>query len=185
MSDQIIFSEPQRVMNREYCTASDGTEWVRRIRRDGTTTEWEQYVPDTPYVAEASPRLCLWLVRQKQPGGPYHWLLAIAGDEGGPGQLYQVKGDALYMYYVHATNVDVFRSDSYYDSYNLAQLDEDGRAWVDYVAISQPPPSAENVASIAENCQGWTVRVLAELEARAIVPYGTVLMVRGMMESLG
>ncbi|KAI1131115.1 hypothetical protein F5Y10DRAFT_262499 [Nemania abortiva] len=181
---QVTFGQPQRVRNREYCTASDGTEWVRKVRSDGTTTEWKQCEPDTPSVAQVAPRLCLWLVRQSQAAGPYHWLLAIADEEGGPGQLYQVEGDAAYMRYNHSADVNVFMSDSYFDSYSLAYLDDNGRAKVARAATSQPPPRAKNAASITENCQGWIARVLGDLEAQNVVPSGTVDMVRGMMEPL-
>ncbi|KAI0867869.1 hypothetical protein GGS24DRAFT_507351 [Hypoxylon argillaceum] len=137
---QVTFGEPERVRSREYCTASDGSKWVRRIRSDGTRTEWKQYTIEEMAPAQAAPRICLWLVRQIQSAGPYHWSLAIAGEHGGEGQLYQVKGDAVSMHYLHSANVNVFTSNSYYDSYSLAYLDDNGPAKVDYVANSQPPP---------------------------------------------
>ncbi|KAI1179250.1 hypothetical protein F4777DRAFT_504207 [Nemania sp. FL0916] len=182
-SQQVTFGQPLRVRNREYCNASDGTQWFRKVRNNGTTTEWEPHIPEELPPAEAGPQLCLWLVRLQQPG-PYHWLLAIASEQGGRGNIYQVKGDTVHMHYQHAEDVDVFLSNSYHDSYNMAYLSGDDAAWVAQVANSQPPPRAENAASIIENCQGWTIRVLQELEAHKVVSDVSVNTARGMMEPL-
>ncbi|KAI0425486.1 hypothetical protein F5Y09DRAFT_346637 [Xylaria sp. FL1042] len=146
--------------------------WCRRLR-DGAWEEWKQYTPEQPVEPQQSASTCLWLVRQKQPAAPYHWLLVAASEEGGIGDIYQVKGDAVYMHYTHAKKIDVFTSDSYHDSYNLVTLNGNGKRWVEYCANSQPPPSAQNAATIHENCQGWIMRVLELLEAQGVIRAGT------------
>ncbi|KAI0197968.1 hypothetical protein F4808DRAFT_473092 [Astrocystis sublimbata] len=189
MFGKITYSEPRRIWNREYCTSSDGKNWRRRIK-DGTVTEWElcnSVISEAGAGAAPTTALqnnILFLVRQAQTTGRYHWSLAIAGEDGGPSQLYHVKGDHTHMRYAHASDVNIFVSDSYYDSLKLADLDGHGRGLVDHVANSQPPPTAKNAASITETCQGWTVRVIADLEVQGVVPVGTTDKVRPMMQPL-
>ncbi|KAI1122301.1 hypothetical protein F5Y10DRAFT_254341 [Nemania abortiva] len=180
---EITYSNPIRSGSREYRESSDGRQWCRRIR-NGIWGEWELYTPEQPPQVEGPPSSCLWLVRKTQPAGPYHWLLAIASGEGGVGDLYQVTGDAVYMHYAHEKMKDVFISDDYFDSYNLGPLDDNGRERVEYCVGKQSPPQAENAAAVTENCQGWTIRVLEDLEARGVIAGGTTAKHRGLMEPL-
>jgi len=92
MSGQISSEPIQRVRNTEYATRSDGTEWKRKVKPDGTRTAWEAAEsagrePDK----EALPVL-LMLIRQGQAKGePMHWSLFVGG-ENKAGSVYQVKG---------------------------------------------------------------------------------------------
>ncbi|TRX97138.1 hypothetical protein FHL15_001932 [Xylaria flabelliformis] len=181
-NQQITFSDPVRSGNREYRTSNDGRQWVRKLRQ-GAWGTWQLYTPEELPPAERS-ATCLWLVRQRQAVGPYHWSLAVASEEGGPGEIYQVKGDAIHMYHDHAREKNIFMSESYFDSFNLGYLDNKGREMVEHCAYRQAPPSAPNAAAIKENCQGWAVRVLGDLEAKGVVSKGTADKLTPSMEPL-
>jgi len=137
-----------------------------RLKRRVGTTQWER--GDSPPPDGESP-VELKLVRQDQsPGEPYHWSLFVAREEE-LGALFQVKGDALAMHYAHAYSTNVLNSQSYKDSYIIAQLTEDQTARVRYWASHETAPRAQNQAAVMENCQGWTVRVIQRLVAEGIV----------------
>lgn len=141
---------------------SGGKEYQRRVG----TTEWKK--ADSPPPTETSP-MELKLVRQEQSTGePYHWLLFLAR-ENERGLVFQVKGDAVAMHYVHVNNINVLSSQSYKDSYIIARLTEDQAARVSYWATHEAAPSAPNQAAVTENCQGWTIRVIRRLVAEGIV----------------
>ncbi|KAI0474427.1 hypothetical protein F4859DRAFT_514958 [Xylaria cf. heliscus] len=134
--EEIKYSTPVLSGTREYCTSEDGRQWWRKV---GVAT-WTLYVPEQPPEEKESSSPCLWLVRQSQTAGePYHWLLTIASEEGGIGDLYQVKGDAIHMHHSHVKDKNVFISQTYYDSYNLGRLDQTGRQLVDCCAKNQVP----------------------------------------------
>ncbi|KAL8942321.1 MAG: hypothetical protein Q9211_001438 [Gyalolechia sp. 1 TL-2023] len=138
--------------------------WKRRVG----TTEWKILDDLPPTAAIASSPMELKLVRQEQTAGePYHWSLFLA-PEGKPGDVFQVKGDAVGMHYVHA-EFDILRSLSYTDSYIIALPTEDQALRVRYWATHEPPPRAPNQAAVTENCQGWTVRVIRRLVEEGIV----------------
>ncbi|KAJ8120227.1 hypothetical protein O1611_g10420 [Lasiodiplodia mahajangana] len=178
---EITYSHPIRSGSREYRESSDGKQWYRKIR-NGVWGEWELYTPEQPAQVQEASSSCLWLVRQTQPAGPYHWQLAIASEEGGVGDVYQVTGDAVHMHYNHLKNEDIFIADDYFDSYNLGPLDDNGRRMVEFCAGNQLPPTAENAAAVTENCQGWVIRVLKDLEARGVIAQGTAASHQRMME---
>ncbi|GAP84260.1 hypothetical protein SAMD00023353_0700620 [Rosellinia necatrix] len=152
--------------------------------KDEVWEEWKLYTPEHPGQDQKPSSYCLWLVRQRQPAGPYHWLLAIATGDGGYGDVYQVKGDAGHMHHAHLQVKNVFTSDSYFDSYILGHLDNGGSELVRQCAQNQPPPAARNVAEITENCQGWVIRVLKDLQARKVVDQAAVDKCQAMMEPL-
>lgn len=130
------------------------------------TTEWKK--ADSPPPTGASP-IELKLVRQEQVAGePYHWSLFLAR-EGQPGTVFQVKGDAVAMHYNHINNTNVLSSQSYKDSYIIARPTEQQAARIRYWATLEAPPGALNQATVRENCQGWTVRVIRRLVAEGIV----------------
>ncbi|KAI0190048.1 hypothetical protein EV127DRAFT_481496 [Xylaria flabelliformis] len=181
-NQQITYSDPVRSGNREYRKSNDGRQWVRKLRQ-GAWGAWQPYTPEELPPAEQS-ATCLWLVRQRQAVGPYHWSLAVASEEGGPGEVYQVKGDAIHMYHDHAREKNIFMSESYFDSFNLGNLDNKGREMVEHCAYNQAPPSAPNAAAIKENCQGWAVRVLGDLEEKGVVSKGTADKLVPSMEPL-
>ncbi|KAI0554546.1 hypothetical protein F4679DRAFT_579569 [Xylaria curta] len=167
---EIKYGIPVRSGTREYCTSEDGRQWYRKLG----TGAWKLHTPEQPPQDQQSSLPCLWLVRQRQPaGGPYHWLLVIASEEGGIGDLYQVKGDAIHMYHSHAKGKNVFISHTYHDSFKLGHLDQSSRVLVDSCAKNQVPPAAKNAAMVTENCQGWTIRVLRDLEAKGVIHRGT------------
>ena len=147
--------------NWQYMT-SGGERWKRRVG----TTEWKK--AESPPPTGSSP-MELKLVRQEQTTGePIHWSLFLA-QEGQPGVVFQVKGDAVAMHYAHANNINVTISQSYKDSYIIARPTEDQAARVRYWATHEPAPRASNQAAVMENCQGWTIRVIRRLVAEGIV----------------
>ncbi|ROT39677.1 hypothetical protein SODALDRAFT_377603 [Sodiomyces alkalinus F11] len=151
MSGQVTYGPVQRVRNREYSTASDGTQFKRRVRSDGRRTAWE---PVSPPLEAEDPRLSLMLVLQKQAEGePFHWSLFVA-PEGKQGNVYQVKGDATFMRHDFVQNVRLLSSASYHTSYVLAQLEDGEEATVKWYAEAEAAPRAANRASVVENCQG-------------------------------
>ncbi|KAI0442406.1 hypothetical protein F4803DRAFT_551134 [Xylaria telfairii] len=176
---EIKYGVSIRCGSREHCTSEDGRQWYRKLGAKA----WELYTPEQPPEDQQSSSPYLWLVRQSQPsGGPYHWLLAVASEEGGIGDLYQVKGDAIRMYYAHVKGIDVFVSQTYHDSFNLGRLDQSGQGLVGLCATNQVPPAAENAAMIKENCQGWTIRVIEDLESRGVIRRGTAAKFSSTME---
>jgi hypothetical protein len=171
----------QRVHNHEYCTASDGTQFKRRVRSDGRRTAWE---PVSPPLEAEDPPLSLMLVLQKQAEGePFHWSLFVA-PEGKRGNVYQVKGDATFMRHDFVQNARLLSSASYHTSYVLAQLEDGEEATVRWYAEREAAPRAENRASVMENCQGWTIRVLKRLREAGIVNEEWVTFAEGIKESV-
>lgn len=91
MAEQATYGPVTRIRNTEHVTSSDGTEWKRKINKDGTRTAWEAASPSLPAVQpEATPLLMLVLENQAE-GEPAHWSLFVAR-EGETGSVYQVKG---------------------------------------------------------------------------------------------
>lgn len=154
------------------------------FKRARGTQKWIEYQPeefDQPY-SHVDP-LYLSLVHQKQgQGEPLHWLLFVAR-ENKPGLVYQVKGDAEFMTYRPSNiPINVLNSASFHNIYNLAVITEQQATVVKQVADNEHPPRAPNRQSVRENCQGWTVRVIAKLVERGIVPASKLNMARSMME---
>lgn len=120
----------------------------------------------------------------KQPySEPGYWSLFVA-PEGGIGKVYQVKGDAELMRYTHAEGVNIQASCNFKTAYTLANLTQDQAGWVEFYANSETPPSAPDRASVTENCQGWTVRVLERLVEKDIVTEAWLAYIRGIVEPL-
>ncbi|KAI2607856.1 hypothetical protein GGR54DRAFT_404606 [Hypoxylon sp. NC1633] len=186
MSDQGITLKRTRLLRgREFSEASDGTSWTRKIHSDGTFGEWRRTDDHHSHAEKAQqPAVSLILIRQSQlDGEPFYWSLSV-GEEGGRCRVFQVKGDAVHMHYQHAPSLNIFESASFHDHYVLAQLNKDGLAQVDCVANTQPPPEARSQAEVKENCQGWTVRVLRELQSVSIVSKEWVDKVEDMKEPI-
>jgi hypothetical protein len=122
-------------------------------------------------------------VHQRQGAGePRHWSLSVA-HENWPGFIYQVKGYAEFMTYLPSDRlIDITKSGTFLTSYQLAVLTEHQATLVKQVADNEPPPRAPNRQSVQKNCQGWTVRVIAKLVERGIVPAAKLNMARSMME---
>lgn len=114
-----------------------------------------------------------YLVLQSQTDGePFHWsLFACRGEAntvGGP--VWQVKGDATYMRLQNADNVNLFKSASYFESYELnADLSESQQNEIKRAVEKERPPEAKDQRSVTENCQGWTIRVLRRLQEKGVV----------------
>ncbi|KAI1116872.1 hypothetical protein F5Y14DRAFT_405601 [Nemania sp. NC0429] len=116
----------------------------------------------------------LFLVRQHQSAGqPMHWSLAVAPENGGTGDIYQVKGDAVYMCYQRTLSIDIFASSSYADCHRLCALDAAGQSSVARVASQVRPPRAASQAEAQVNCQDWAVQVIRRLEDLHVVPPGS------------
>ncbi|KAL3481426.1 hypothetical protein BJX99DRAFT_164597 [Aspergillus californicus] len=153
-------------------------------RRKGTQ-QWTEYKPDDPSSLQPpqSQPLYLSLVQEKQgPGEPLHWSLFVAR-ENQPGLVYMVTGDAEYMVHQHSTElIDITSSESFLTAYQLASVTEEQAMIVTQVANQETPPSAPNRQSVKENCQGWSVRVIARLVEMGIVPTAKLDMARSMLQ---
>lgn len=182
MSEQPAAGQVQRVRNNEYISTADGTQFKRRVKPDGTCTEWAPVSPDLPPEEEAP--LVLMLVLEKQAEGePNHWYLLVA-PEGKPGSVYQVTGDATFMRYEFQWDASPLGSESYHTSYVLAQLVEGQEDVVRSCAEAEAPPAAENRASVKENCQGWAIRVLRRLRGEGIVSEEWAKFAEGIEEAV-
>ncbi|KAI1437630.1 hypothetical protein GGR50DRAFT_51055 [Xylaria sp. CBS 124048] len=179
---------PIRCGLREYCESSDGIVWTR-MRRGSVWEEWHKREPTYESFAEPpnSPNTAsLWLVLQLQTDGePLHWSLVVTpGEDRGVGNIYQVEGDTLKMHYCHVSNKNIFASRSLANAFRLASLPPNGEELVKEAVLNQQPPAAETIATINENCQGWTIRVLRQLEDQEIIPRGVTATQRLIMDSL-
>lgn len=178
MSDYPTPSTPFVVKGlREVCEVNG-----RNFIRKRGAQQWHEYEPDRDTKPPETPLLYLSLVHEQQGDGePFHWSLFVAR-ENEPGIVYQVKGDAECMAYQPMSSTNITNSESFFNIYNLATVDEYQAVVVKQVAESEPPPKAENRASVTENCQGWAVRVITKLVERGIVPAAKVRMAQSMME---
>lgn len=122
-------------------------------------------------------------MNKSRTGRPFHWSLFVA-PEGEPGSVYQVKGDATFMRHVFAHNVGLLSSASYNNSYILTHLEDGEGATVRWYAKREEPPGAADRASVTENCQGWTIRVLRRLRAAGIVSEEWVNFAEGIKEPI-
>jgi len=170
----------KRVLNQEFGTSIDGSQWKRKIRSDGTKSKWTP-VSTELNREESQPLLLMLVILNQAEGEPTHWSLFVAA-EGQPGSVYQVTGDATQMHYAFEEKSNIVTSESYNRSYVVAQLGEDGEDLVRSCAENEPPPHAVNRASVKENCQGWTVRVMERLQEAGIVAESWVTLARGMLE---
>lgn len=127
----------------------------------------------------------LLLVRQRQAEGePRHWSLFLSR-ENQAGTVYQVKGDATYMRFDHAANVNILNSTSLLDSYIICDnMTESSIAWLQRIVQEELPPNAPNRREVKENCQGWTLRVLSKLARYGVINAGWVESARGMMDQV-
>ncbi|QKX59034.1 uncharacterized protein TRUGW13939_06163 [Talaromyces rugulosus] len=156
----------------------------RHFKRRRGTQKWivfeaEKEKPQGP----TSDPYYVYLVQEQNPG-PLHWSLFIT-KENKIGLVYQVTGDAEFMTYQPSTcEINLFDSESFLNAYELAVLNEQQAAVVRQVAENEPPPRAPNRQSVLENCQGWTVRVIAKLVERGIVPTSKLELARSMVEPL-
>lgn len=188
MSDTRIPSPPmseqpeppvQRIRNTEYRTFPDGVQSKRKVNPDGTRTAW---VPVSPSLRPGPEPHTLNLVLENQAEGePKHWFLFV-GPEDGLGTVYQVAGDATFMRYESFEVSSLLRSESYHTSYVLARLAVSQEDVLRSCAEGEAPPCAVDRASVTENCQGWTIRVLRRLHDAEVVGGEWVTFAEGLEE---
>lgn len=182
MNDYPTSTTPIQVRGlREVCEING-----RHFNRRKGTQEWSEYKSNDVALPPTDPLpLYISLAHEIQgPGEPLHWSLYIAR-ESQPGVVYQVRGDAEFMGYQHIKiPVDITSSESFGGLYQLAAITEEQAMVVEQIANSEAPPKAENRASVKENCQGWTIRVLKKLIQRGIVPAEKLQMATSMMEPI-
>lgn len=78
--------------------------------------------------------------------------------------------------------INIVNSASFLNVYQLAIVTEQQAMVVKQIAESESPPKAANRASVKENCQGWTLRVITKLVERGVVPAAKLQMAKSMME---
>lgn len=168
----------QRIVDRgNWQYLMDGQTTTHR-RRKGIEV-WEAV--DSAPAAEDVYRICL--VRQKQlGGGPLHWSLFIYKEGVNGGMVIQVKGDVLHMRHRHAQGIDIFRSDSFRDHFDIGIVTETQRNQIWTVAHQLAPPKADSQAQVVENCQGWTIRFVLWLVQQGIVNPTWIESLRNMMQ---
>lgn len=181
---------------REYISYSDGTSFTRKLSRatGQPTSDWtavEKSVDETSSSAlEPPPTRYLSVIAEHQAENePKHWSLFshVPNAMGtGPGQVWQVTGDAEFMHFEHAAGVDQMSSPTFAWHQFLSQDLSDGQlARVDEIVRAEKPPSAPNRAAVKEHCQGWTVRVVRRMVEEGIVKReGVVGMLEGYMDPI-
>lgn len=177
-------TEARPVGRREFHTDGNNIDWSRKVNSDGTREQWRPLQQQTTSESVSLPvRNCLWLCRNEQPTPqPFHWFLAVSPEDGGKCTVYQVEGDAVDMHYSHATDSDAFHSPVFRDCYEMAKLDITGEDWVKHFANQEPPPQATNQATVTENCQDWSIRVLRALRSVNVVPSERISEVEAMLD---
>lgn len=137
-----------------------------------------------PSTSAPSPFYLSLVLQMQGEKEPNHWSLYVS-QEGEPGLVYQVKGDAENMQFKPSDNkINIVQSRSFLDIYELAKVTDRQMELVKQVAEQESPPRAPNRHSVKENCQGWTLRVLARLHVKDIVPTGKLNMAKSMQQPL-
>ena len=172
---------------RQFTVYSDGTQWTRRVDAAGKAlTEWKQL--ESVPAALPEPLKLHVVARHQAEGEPKHWaLFASRPDANGKthGQAWQVTGDAEYMHYDHAGDIDLFNSASFAWHQTLnSNLSDSDFVTVDRLARSEVPPRAKSRREVTENCQGWTIRLLRRLVAEGIVEQSAVVALQQYMDPI-
>jgi hypothetical protein len=179
---------------REFITYSDGTSQTRKLS-PSTGSPLTPWTPVEPPPADDttpnSPTRHLSVVAFHQaPNEPKHWSLFshIPNPTGtGPGQVWQVTGDAELMHYDHSEGevVDhLAKEDFAWHQVVNGDLSEAQFVRVDEIARAEAPPRAASRKEVREHCQGWTMRVLGKLVGEGIVEEGAVEGLRGGMDPI-
>lgn len=164
----------------------------RTFFRKKGAQEWteDKSNPDELKPPVENPHLYLFLIQWEQtPGEPNHWALFLA-DENEPdyGYMFKVVGDATHMKYQPSTQkVNVAEVGIAASVYTLAVVTEDqdrAERLVKQAAEEEPPPHAENRASVKEHCQGWAVRVIARLVKEKVVMPHKLELARSLLEEV-
>ena len=86
------------------------------------------------------------------------------------------------MHHAHIKDTDVLSSPDYKDSFIIARPTESQAERVRYWASEEPAPRAERQGEVWENCQGWTVRVIARLVTERVMGERWVDVAVGMQQ---
>ncbi|CAG8377393.1 unnamed protein product [Penicillium salamii] len=137
----------------------------RRFYRKKGTQEWteDKSDPESTMPPAEFPHLYLYLVTEEQ----------------GPGEAESMK------YEPSAEKVNVFDAGITSNVYTLAVVSEEqARAakLVKQIAEQEPPPRAKDRKSVTENCQSWTMRVIARLVKEGIVMSQKLEVARSMLQ---
>lgn len=170
---------------RQFIEYSDGTKMTRKIdlKTGKPLTDWREVEPPVSTEDEALGLHLSVVVQNQSLNEPKHWSLFChrPNSQGaGKGQVWQVKGDAEFMHYKHALNVDILRSATLFwhevvnDNLSDSQYDR-----VIHITKTEPAPRAANRAAVTENCQGWVIRVLTRLAKEGIVQESAVSRLEG------
>ncbi|KAJ4300169.1 hypothetical protein N0V88_002838 [Collariella sp. IMI 366227] len=148
-------------LGREYIEYSDGTSQTRKLGRatGQPLADWTIVVkpPAEPEQSSQSTTRQLSVIAENQAEGePRHWTLfshiPTRDDGTGPGQVWQVKGDAEFMYFEHVGVVDQMRSDGFsWQQLVCKDLSEEQLKKVDAVCRGEKPPNALRVANKGKN----------------------------------
>ncbi|ODH47993.1 hypothetical protein GX48_05925 [Paracoccidioides brasiliensis] len=79
---------------------------------------------------------------------------------------------------------NILQSVSFSNACNLAVITDAQALIVKQVAENKPPLRAVSQQAVVENCQGWTVRVIAKLVARGVVDSARLEMARSMVQPI-
>lgn len=190
MSDTQHTVTSQLIRNsREYMQYLDGSHWTRKIDpKTGKPGEWAaiEVLTAEPQEDKVSSLHLSVVLRHQAINEPKHRALFSHRPDAagiGKGQVCQVDGDAEYIHYAHCADVDLL-SDEFFAWHQTLKtnLNSAQYARVDQIARVGPPPQAVNRAAVAENCQGWTIRVLRRLVDERVVEESAVTMVQGYMD---
>lgn len=115
--------------------------------------------------------LRLLVVRENQAQGePKHWDLCLCRDDDFCVRIFQVTGDATHMVLKTEEDMERLHAPDYHTSYGLRTgLLPQHISLLESTVLSEPAPEAPDRRSVKENCQGWTLRVLARLAEKDLV----------------
>lgn len=163
----------------EFKTDEHGRNWRRRVGEIVFQPMDDVELPPQPPSSKSLPGidnanhgpLRLLIVREDQAEGePKHWYLCMCRDDDFCARVFQVTGDATYMVFKTEENLDRLHSSDYHSSYELkSNLMPEDVSIVEEAVHAELPPKAQDRRCVEENCQGWTLRVLARLAGVGLV----------------
>ncbi|KAH6623099.1 hypothetical protein F5144DRAFT_353082 [Chaetomium tenue] len=177
---------------REYIEYSDGSQWTRKLdcKTKQPVGEWakvETAPNDNDAVIPATRHLAL-VTENQADGEPKHWsLFSYLPDETGRGrgQRWQATGDAQFMHFEHAADIDPMNAESFaWHQVMNSDISEVQVTRIDEIARSEPPPRAESRATVTEHCQGWSIRVLKRLAVEGMVEQTAIAMLEQRMDPI-
>jgi hypothetical protein len=178
---------------REFISYSDGTSYTRKLDRSTNQpiSDWtavEAPVDDKTPASEPPTRYLSVVAEHQAENEPKHWFLFLHVPNAlgtGPGQVWQVTGDAELMRFEQAAGVDRMSSPDFAWHQVLSKnLTDEELDRVDEIAKGEKPPSAPNRAAVTEHCQGWSVRVVKRLVEEGVVEGRLVGVLEGCMDPI-